>query len=456
MEIFETKKLWTDYQILENVNVSLVGWVRANRESGSIGFISFNDGSSLNSVQVVYKKESISNYEALKALTLSSSVLIEGKLVLTPTAKQPFEIQAEKIEILKEADAGYPIQKKHHSNEFLRTVAHLRPRTNKFFSIMKIRSELSNSIFEFFKNNGFVYVHSPIITSNDTEGAGEAFDVVSEQEPNFFGKKALLTVSGQFGAEAYAQIYKRVFTFGPTFRAEKSHTNKHLAEFWMIEPEIAFIDLNKLTVVMEQMVKHSIVYLFKYAKSELEYCNEFIDKDKKLIDRLNNVINNSFPRVQYRDAINLLKKAVQEGHSFNDTNIYFGMDLGTEHERYICEKVYQCPIFVLNYPKHIKAFYMKQNPDGETVAATDLLVPGIGELCGGSQREDSYQKLLKRCNEMDIDTIPIQWYLDLRKYGYYRSSGFGLGFDRFVMYLTGCDNIRDAIPFPRSHGQLEF
>ncbi|WP_027119972.1 asparagine--tRNA ligase [[Mycoplasma] testudinis] len=453
MEIIETKKLWKNYEELSDATVCLVGWIRANRESGKIGFIGFSDGSSLNTVQVVYKLEGISNYATVAAATLNSSVLVEGKLVVTKGSKQPFEIQATKIEILKEADASCPIQKKHHSNEFLRTIAHLRPRTNKFYSIMKIRNELSNSIFEFFKNNGFVLVNAPIMTSNDAEGAGEAFEI--QDGPDFFNKKTLLSVTGQMASEAYAQIYKRVYTFGPTFRAEKSHTNKHLAEFWMIEPEIAFIDLKKLTIIMEQIVKHSIVYLFKYAKDELEYCNNNIDK--ALIDRLKNVVNNQFPRVEYREVISILKNAVSKNEvKFDNSNIFFGMDLGTEHERYICEKVYNSPTFIMNYPKAIKAFYMKQNEDGNTVAATDLLVPGIGELCGGSQREDSYQKLMRRCNELKMDIDNIQWYIDLRKYGYYRSSGFGLGFDRFVMYLTGCDNIRDVIPFPRSHGQLEF
>lgn len=454
MDIFETKRLWNDYENLNNEFICLVGWIRANRESGSIGFIVFNDGSSLQPVQIVYKKESLSNYEEIKNATISSSILIEGKLIVTPKAKQPFEIRASKINILKLADSSYPIQKKHHGNEFLRTVAHLRGRTNKFYSIMKIRSELSNSIFDFFKNNGFIYIHSPIVTSNDSEGAGEFFQVDSP-ERNFFGKKALLTVSGQLAAEAYAQVYKRVFTFGPTFRAEKSHTNRHLAEFWMVEPEMAFTNLNKLTIVMEQMIKHAIVYVFKYARAELEFCNENINKN--LIENLKNIVINDFQRLEYKEAINLLKKAVEEKLvKFENENIYFGMDLATEHERYICEKVFNSPVFVLNYPKDVKAFYMKQNPDGYTVAATDLLVPGVGELCGGSQREDNYQSLIRRCNELGIDTSSIQWYLDMRKYGYYCSSGFGLGFDRLVMYITGVDNIRDVIPFPRAHDQLDF
>lgn len=455
MEIIETKKLWDNYEELANTNICLVGWIRANRASGKIGFIGFSDGSSLNTVQIVYKLEFLPNFATISAATLNSSILVEGRLVVTKGSKQPFEIQATKIDVLKEADASCPIQKKHHNNEFLRTISHLRPRTNKFYSIMKIRNELANSIHEFFKNNGFVLVHSPIITSNDAEGAGESFEIKDTENGPFFGKKALLTVSGQMAAEAFAQIYKRVYTFGPTFRAEKSHTNKHLAEFWMVEPEIAFINLDKLTIIMEQVIKHSIVYLFKYAKDELEYCNNNIDKT--LIERLTKVVDSNFPRVEYRDAVNILKTAVAKKEAkFINENIFFGMDLGTEHERYICEKVYNSPTFILNYPKRIKAFYMKLNEDGTTVAATDLLFPGVGELCGGSQREDSYQKLIKRCNELQMDTNGIQWYLDLRKYGYYRSSGFGLGFDRFVMYLTGSDNIRDVIPFPRSHGQLEF
>ncbi|WP_052663118.1 asparagine--tRNA ligase [Mycoplasmoides pirum] len=448
------KVLWNEYQNLNNIQVNLVGWVRANRESGSIGFISLNDGSTLEHVQIVYKKENIENYDELKNLSLSASIKVQGIVVVTPQAKQPFEIRAEKIQVLKKSDIDYPIQKKHHSNEFLRSIAHLRGRTNKFYSIMKIRSELSNSIFEFFKNNDFTYIHSPIITSNDSEGAGEFFQVDSPFEHNFFGKKALLTVTGQMAAEAYAQVYKRVFTFGPTFRAEKSHTNRHLSEFWMLEPEMAFTSLDQLIKIMELMIKHSILYLTNYAKSELQYCNDNINKN--LISNLKSIVSNDFAKIEYKEVIEHLKIAVSKGVNFENKNIYFGMDLGTEHERYICEKVFNSPVFVINYPKETKAFYMKQNNDGITVAAVDLLVPGVGELCGGSQREDNYQKLMQRCRELNIDISSIQWYLDLRKYGYYASSGFGLGFDRLVMYLTGIDNIRDAIPFPRVHGQLDF
>lgn len=455
MEILEAKKLWQMHEGLEKMPVCLVGWVRANRESGSIGFIGFSDGTELRPIQIVYKRDTLNNYEDLKKLPLSSAVLIEGVLVCTPGARQPFEVQATKIDILKEADLNYPIQKKHHSNEFLRAVAHLRPRTNKFFSIMKIRSELANSLFEFFKNNGFIYVHSPIITANDGEGAGECFVVDAPNDPKFFGRKALLTVTGQMHAEAYAQAYRRVFTFGPTFRAEKSRTNRHLSEFWMLEAEIAFMDLAQLTIVMEQMVKHSIAYLFKYVKPELQHLNEKVSKD--LVNNLTRIYKTPFARIQYREAIELLKQAVREEKvKFEDNNIFFGMNLATEHERYICEKLIKAPTFVLNYPKEIKAFYMKQNADGQTVAACDLLVPGVGELCGGSQREDSYQRLMRRCNELDMDVSPIKWYIEMRKYGYYRSAGFGLGFDRLVMYLTGLDNIRDAIPFARVPGQLDF
>ncbi|MDC4163298.1 asparagine--tRNA ligase [Mycoplasma sp. T363T] len=456
MQLIEIKELLSSHSKREGEEVVLVGGFKSIRSSAAIGFIAFSDGTSLETIQIVFKKENIANFDEISKLNLASTILVKGIVRNTPDKKQPFEIQASKILVLKEADASYPLQKKAHGPEFLRENAHLRPRTNKFYAIMKIRSELANAFFEFFKNNDFLYVHAPIITSNDAEGAGESFEVISANEPNYFNKKASLTVSGQFASEAYSQAFKRVFTFGPTFRAEKSHTSKHLSEFWMIEPEVSLMDLEKLTILMEQCIKHAIYYLFEYARPELEWCNENLEPG--LIEKLNNVVNNEFARVEYRQAIEILKKAVAEGVNFEVKDIEFGMDLKTEHERYICEKVYKAPVFIVNYPKAIKAFYMKQNDDNLTVAATDLLAPGIGEICGGSQREDSYNKLLSRCLELDLDPEfnNLQWYLDLRKYGYYRSAGFGLGFDRLLMYVTGCDNIRDAIPFPRFHGQLDF
>lgn len=456
MQLIEIKELLLSHSKREGEQVVLVGSFKSIRSSGTIGFIAFSDSTALEPVQIVFKKENTPNFDEISKLPLSSMILVKGVLRNTPGKKQPFEIQASKIVVLKEADPSYPLQKKAHGSEFLRENAHLRVRTNKFYVIMKIRSELANAFFEFFKNNDFLYVHAPLITSNDSEGAVESFEVISPNDQNYFGKKASLTVSGQFAAEAYAQGFKRVFTFGPTFRAEKSHTSKHLSEFWMIEPEVSLMDLDKLTILIEQCVKHAIYYLFDYAKPELEWCNENLEPG--LIDKLNNVINNDFPRVEYREVIEILKKAVAEGVEFEVKDIHFGMDLKSEHERYICEKVFKRPVFVINYPKDVKAFYMKLNDDNQTVAATDLLAPGIGEICGGSQREDSYNKLLTRCLELDIDPEfnNLQWYLDLRKYGYYRSAGFGLGFERLLMYVTGCDNIRDAIPFPRFHGQLDF
>ncbi|QZX49348.1 asparagine--tRNA ligase [Mycoplasma sp. E35C] len=456
MQLIEIKELLSTHAKREGEEVVLVGSFKSIRSSAAIGFIAFNDGTSLESVQVVFKKDEIKNFDEIAKLNLASTILIKGLVRNTPSKQQPFEIQASKVLVLKEADASYPLQKKAHGPEFLRENAHLRPKTNKFYAIMKIRSELANAFFEFFKNNDFLYVHSPIITSNDAEGAGESFEVRTDSDENYFGRKASLTVSGQFGAEAYAQAFKRVFTFGPTFRAEKSHTSKHLSEFWMIEPEVSLMDLEKLTILMEQCVKHSIYYLLEYAKPELEWCDANLQPG--LLEKLNLIVNNNFPRVEYKEAIEILKKAVADGVDFEVKDIHFGMDLKTEHERYICEQVYKCPVFIINYPKAIKAFYMKQNDDGLTVAATDLLAPGIGEICGGSQREDSYNKLLNRCLEIGLDPEfnNLQWYLDLRKYGYYRSAGFGLGFDRLLMYVTGCDNIRDVIPFPRFHGQLDF
>ncbi len=453
MQTIDTKQLWEEYEKLSG-DVCLVGWIRSNRDSGTIGFISFNDGSSLKPIQIVYKSQTTKGFDEAKSARTSAAVLIIGELKLTPKGKQPFEIAAKQIKLLKQSDENYPLQKKKHSNEYLRTISHLRPRTNLFSATMKVRSQLAFAVHQFFNENNFVWVSTPILTGNDAEGAGENFKLAKMNDTEFFNKPTSLTVTGQLHAEAYAQAFKKVYTFGPTFRAEKSHTNRHMAEFWMIEPEIAFADINQIMSIMEVMLKAIIENYFEHCKEEIDFFNTWIDKESKA--RIEALLKANFQRMEYRDAIVKLTEVVKKGHKFEDNNIKFGMDLASEHERYLCEEVVKGPLFLYNYPKDIKAFYMKANSDGETVAAVDLLVPGVGELAGGSQREESYEKLLKRCQELDIDTEQLAWYIDLRKYGYYQSSGFGLGFERLIMYITGITNIRDVIPFPRNHGNLLF
>ncbi len=452
--MIELKELIKQYKQLSNKNVKIQGFVKNNRFNGNIGFISLNDGTCFENIQIVYKKNDISNVDEIAQARIYSAILVEGQLLLTPEAQQPFEIVANKIELLKQCDEDYPLQNKKHGLEFLRDIAHLRPRTKLFSAVMRARSELSYAIHEFFHQNGYVWTASPIITSNDGEGAGETFFVTTDDNESFFNKKACLSVTGQLQGEAYAQAFKKIYTFGPTFRAEKSHTARHAAEFWMIEPEIAFCDLNELMTIAESMIKHIVKYYKNVCQSEIDYFSKEVDNE--VINRIEYLLKNDFKKLSYKEGIEILANAVANGHQFEDNNIYFGMDLGSEHERYLCEQVINGPVFLYNYPKDIKAFYMKQNSDNLTVAATDLLVPGIGELIGGSQREDDYNKLLSRCNELKMDLEPLNWYLDLRRYGYYMSSGFGLGFERLVMYLTGISNIRDAIPFPRTHGLLNF
>lgn len=453
METVSLKEIFKNYK--EFSKVKLIGWVRSNRDSGSIGFISFTDGSSILSAQLVYKKNETENYEDAKTVRTGAAILVEGEVVESKKEGQSFEILVNKLIVLKQSDEDYPLQKKEHSFEFLRTISHLRQRTNTIGTVMKLRSELSFAIHNFFHQNNFVWVSSPIITSNDAEGAGENFTVSSKTDKNFFGKQANLTVSGQLHAEAYAQAYKRVYTFGPTFRAEKSNTNRHIAEFWMVEPEVAFCDLEKLMYLIEEFVKYLIRFVLKNCKDEMSFLNKI--SEDELGKKLLNVIESDFERIEYKDAIKILQKAIQTGNAnFEDKEIFFGKDLGTEHERFLCEKVFNKPLFVYNYPKEVKAFYMKLNQDGTTVAACDLLMPGIGEIVGGSQREDDYKKLLKKCQSLKINTEEIAWYLDLRKYGYYKSAGFGLGFERLIMYITGMTNIKDTIPFPRSYNQIIF
>ncbi|MGL5630614.1 MAG: asparagine--tRNA ligase [Mycoplasmoidaceae bacterium] len=449
-----------------NKNISLIGWVRTNRDSGRILFISFNDGSRLNSLQVVCKENFTKFFNEAKSLRTGSAIKVTGKIIISENSQQKFEIQASEILLLKQADESYPIQKKEHSLEHLRENSHLRARTNKFYSVMKLRSELAFSIHNFFHLNDFIWVSTPIITANDTEGAGESFSVIAPNDELFFGKsKASLTVSGQLHAEAYALAFKRVYTFGPTFRADKSHTNRHLSEFWMIEPEIAFCDLNQIIFLAETFVKFVMKSILKKCVEEIDLFEKI--RNDKLISEgklptdykniIEKIITEDFKKIEYRDVIKILNNHKNSGIvNFDENNIFFGMDLKSEHERYICEKVFNKPTIVLNYPKDIKAFYMKLNNDNETVASFDLLIPGIGELIGGSQREDDYEKLCNACDEKRINKEGLEWYLNLRKYGYYRSAGFGLGFERLLMFITDFENIKDMISFPRSHSLLKF
>ena len=463
MEKLTIKDLFKDLKKYENQEVTLEGWVRTVRDSKTFGFIELNDGSFFSNVQIVFNN-TLSNFEEICKLTISSSIAVTGTLVLTPNAKQPFEIQATKVEIQNLCPQEYPLQKKRHTFEYLRTISHLRPRTNTFNAVFRVRSTLAYAIHKFFQEKGFVYVNTPLITSSDCEGAGEMFNVSSfdfnnipknedgtvDYSQDFFNKPAHLTVSGQLDVETYATAFRNVYTFGPTFRAENSNTVKHAAEFWMVEPEICFADLKDDMDLAEEMIKYIFSYVLEHCPEEMQFFNNFIDKG--LLDRLNNVINSDFARISYTDAVKELEKV-------NDKFEYpvsWGTDLQTEHERYLCEQVFKKPVFVTDYPAEIKAFYMKQNPDGKTVAAADLLAPGIGEIIGGSQREEDYNKLLNKMKELNMPIEEYDWYLDLRKYGSVVHSGFGLGFERAIMYLTGMQNIRDVIPFPRTPGNCEF
>ena len=463
MKKLYVKEIYNNKKEFENQVITLEGWVRTVRDSKTFGFIELNDGSFFKNIQIVFT-DKLNNFSELCKLPISSSIKVTGKLVLTENAKQPFEIQAENIEILSKSDADYPLQKKRHSFEYLRTIAHLRPRTNTFQAVFRVRSVLSYSIHRFFQERGFVYVHTPILTSSDAEGAGEMFNVNSfdlqnvpkndngtvDYSQDFFGKPAHLTVSGQLNAETYAEAFRNVYTFGPTFRAENSNTVKHAAEFWMIEPEICFATLKDDMDLAEDMIKYIFSYTIENCTEEMNFFYQFIDKT--LEERLQNVINSDFARISYTDAIKELEK-VNDKFQFK---VSWGVDLQTEHERYLAEEIFKKPVFVTDYPKDIKAFYMKQNPDGKTVAAADLLVPGIGEIIGGSQREDDYNKLKSRMEELDMPLDNYSWYLDLRKYGSCEHAGFGLGFERCLMYLTGMQNIRDVLPFPRTPKNCEF
>lgn len=459
----DIRELYKSYKELDDKTVEIRAWIRNLRAQKEFGFIEINDGSFFNSVQVVYDN-TLENFERVSKLYLSASIRVKGKLVLTPNNKQAFEIKAEEIEVLGDSTADYPLQNKRHSMEFLRSIAHLRPRANLFRAANRIRSLAAFAIHKFFNEQDFVYVHTPILTASDAEGAGEMFQVTTldidnpprtedgavDYSQDFFDKPTHLTVSGQLEGETFAMAFSKIYTFGPTFRAENSNTTRHAAEFWMIEPEMAFMDNNQNMDVAEAMLKYVINYVMENAKEEIEFCNQFVDKG--LIDRLNHVRNSDFERVTYTRAIEILKEHEEKF----DVKVEWGMDLQTEHERYLTEQIFKKPIFVTDYPKDIKAFYMKLNPDNKTVAAMDCLVPGIGEIVGGSQREEDYDKLEKRINELGLDMDSYDWYMDLRKYGSVVHSGYGLGFERLIMYITGIENIRDVLPFPRTVHHCEF
>jgi asparaginyl-tRNA synthetase len=444
-------------------NVRLAGWIRTIRESKTFGFIELNDGSYFKNLQVVFE-DKLSNFNEIAKLSVGASIVVEGDLVETPGAKQPFEIKATKVDIEGHSTPDYPLQKKRHSFEFLRTIAHLRPRTNTFAAVFRVRSLAAYAIHRFFQEKGFVYVHTPIITGSDCEGAGEMFRVTTHDFENpprndqgridfdkdFFGKETSLTVSGQLNAETYAMAFGNVYTFGPTFRAENSNTARHAAEFWMIEPEMAFADLKDNMDLAEDMMKYLIRYVMENAPEEMEFFNSFVDNT--LLERLNHVANSNFEHITYTDAMKILER---EKDRF-EYPVVWGKDLQTEHERFLTEQVFKKPVFVTDYPKDIKAFYMRMNEDNKTVAAMDLLVPGVGEIIGGSQREERLELLEKRIQEMGMDSKDYWWYLDLRKFGGTRHTGYGLGFERAIMYITGMSNIRDVIAFPRTTGSADF
>ncbi len=463
MDLITVRQIYKDKESLLNTQVTIGGWVRSLRDSKSFGFVVLNDGTYFETLQVVYH-DTMENFSEISKLNVGTAVIVTGTLVPTPDAKQPFEIQADKIIVEGTSTPDYPLQKKRHSFEYLRTISHLRPRTNTFQAVFRVRSLIAYAIHQFFQERDFVYVHTPIITGSDCEGAGEMFQVTTMDLTNipktkegsvdfsqdFFGKPTNLTVSGQLNAETYAMAFRNVYTFGPTFRAENSNTTRHAAEFWMIEPEMAFADLDDDMELAESMLKYVIRFVLEHAPEEMNFFNQFVDKE--LLNRLNHVLNSEFARVTYTEAIELLEKHNDEF----DYKVFWGCDLQTEHERYLTEQLYKKPVFVTDYPKEIKAFYMKLNPDNKTVAAVDCLVPGIGEIIGGSQREDNYDKLVARMDELGLEKEDYEFYLDLRKYGSTRHAGFGLGFERCVMYLTGMGNIRDVVPFPRTVGNCEL
>ncbi len=463
MELTSIRSLFREKETYLDQTVTVGGWLRSVRDSKTFGFLVVNDGTFFEPLQVVYA-DRLENFSQISRLNVGAAVIVTGKLVATPDAKQPFEIQADEVVIEGESAPDYPLQKKRHSFEYLRTMAHLRPRTNTFQAVFRVRSLIAYAIHKFFQEREFVYVHTPLITGSDCEGAGEMFRVTTldpsdpprnqdgtvDYSQDFFNKETNLTVSGQLNGETYAMAFKKIYTFGPTFRAENSNTTRHAAEFWMIEPEIAFADLTDDMMLAESMLKYVISYVLEQAPEEMEFFNKFVDKG--LIERLRHVVDSDFAHVTYTEAVELLEK---QNDKF-EYKISWGADLQTEHERCLTEEIFKRPVFVTDYPKEIKAFYMKQNEDGRTVAAMDCLVPGIGEIIGGSQREDDYDKLVKRMEECGLAKEDYDFYLDLRRFGTARHAGFGLGFERCVMYLTGMQNIRDVIPFPRTVNNCEL
>ena len=464
MKDIEIRELFKNVEEYGGKEVVVRGWVRGNRASNAFGFISLNDGTFFKPVQVVYEADKIANYDEVSKFRLSAGIMVRGVLELTPEAQQPFEIKATEIVLEADSDADYPLQKKRHTMEFMREIAHLRPRSNTFSAVFRVRSVAAYAIHQFFQERGFIYSHSPEITCSDCEGAGEMFQVTTldldniprdeqgniDYSKDFFGKKANLTVSGQLEAEIMALAFRNVYTFGPTFRAENSNTARHASEFWMIEPEMAFCDLAGNMEVAEAMIKYIINTVLEKCPEEMQFFNSFVDKG--LLERLDNIVNNDFGHITYTEAVEILQKS---GQKF-EYPVEWGLELQTEHERYLTEQVFKKPIFVTDYPKDCKAFYMRVNDDNKTVAAMDMLVPGVGEIIGGSQREERYDVLVSRINEMGLNEEDYGWYLDLRRYGGVKHAGYGLGFDRILMYMTGMANIRDVQIFPRTPGNAEF
>ena len=454
-ELYDVVISGDEEEKLEFQKVELEGWVKTNRDNGSVGFVEFNDGTYFKNVQLVYNKD-CKDYNVLTSLRTGAAIRVVGDLVYTPEMKQPFEIHVDECELEGDVADDYPLQKKRHTFDFLREIAHIRPRANTFQAVFRVRSVLSMAIHEFFQQRGFIYVHTPLITTNDGEGAGNVFDVVTHDTKNpnsFYGRKVNLTVTGQLHVEPFALAFRDVYTFGPAFRAEHSNTVRHASEFWMVEPEIAFADLNDNMDVIEDCVKFCINYVMSACPEEMKFFNDMIDNT--LLERLNHVLNSNFNKMTYTEGIEILQKAVAEGHEFENKNIYWGMDLQSEHERYLTEEVVKGPLFLINYPSAIKAFYMRENEDGKTVAACDLLVPAVGELVGGSQREERYDILKAKMEKLGNDK-ELAWYLDTRRYGGCRHSGFGIGFDRLLMYITGMKNIRDVQPYPRTSGSIKY
>ena len=461
MDRLEIAKL---YKTPEEKEVTVAGWIKTIRDSKALGFIELNDGSSFRNLQIVFEDSKIDNFKEIAKLNVGSAIVVRGNVILTPQAKQPLEVHAKEILIEGPSSPDYPLQKKRHSTEFLRTIAHLRPRTNTFSAVFRVRSVAAYALHSFFNENGFVYAHTPLITGNDCEGAGEMFRVTTLDMDNpprtesgeidfskdFFGKSTTLTVSGQLQGECMAMAFSKIYTFGPTFRAENSFTPRHAAEFWMIEPEIAFADLGDDMKLASDMIKYVLKYVMEKCPDEMQFFNNFYDKT--LIERINNIIESDFGHVTYTEAVEMLEKVKDRF----DYPVYWGCDLQTEHERYLTEEIFKKPVFVTDYPKEIKAFYMRLNDDNKTVAAMDLLVPGVGEIIGGSQREERLDVLENRIEELGLDKAAYDWYVDLRRYGGTKHAGFGLGFERLIMYITGISNIRDVIPFPRTTGNAMY